>query len=203
MIKIGLTGGIASGKSTVSGMLKALDIPVIDADLAAKQVMEPGEAAYQKTVEAFGEEILFPDQTIDRKKLGNLIFNDEAKRKELNGIVHPEVRRHMKRELERLEENGTHAAVLDIPLLIESRLTSWVDYVLVVYVGEEVQLSRLMERDQAGDEDARSRINSQMRLEEKSAYADAVINNEGTKEETQSQLLDILKEWNVLPSNKQ
>ncbi|PYZ97240.1 dephospho-CoA kinase [Alteribacter lacisalsi] len=195
---IGLTGGIASGKSTVSSMLRDWDIPVVDADLIAREAVEPGQEAYSKIVQAFGEDILFDDKTINRKALGRVIFNDRKKREVLNSIVHPAVRAEMKRQRDGWLNQGFKHVVLDIPLLIESELDYLVDKSLLVYVDEKTQMERLMQRDQTGEEDARSRIRSQMPMKDKQAHVDEVVDNTGTVEETKKQVKDVLEKWGVL-----
>ncbi|MHC0037399.1 dephospho-CoA kinase [Pseudoneobacillus sp. C159] len=195
---IGLTGGIASGKSTVTRMFLDLGIPVIDADVEARRVVEKGENAYQQIVETFGEEIVAVDGEIDRGKLGTIVFHNEAKRLQLNAIVHPAVRERMNSEKERLIAAGHPVVVLDIPLLFESKLTHLVEKVLLVYVGEDVQLQRLMARNGLPKNDALARIHSQMPLKDKISLADEVINNNGTVDETQDQLLRILENWKVI-----
>lgn len=195
---IGLTGGIASGKSTVARMLFELGLPVIDADQIAREVVEVGEEAYLQIVEKFGEEILQENKTIDRAKLGAVVFNDEEKRKLLNSIVHPAVRKKMLEQKEQYVKKGEKTIVLDIPLLFESNLTHLVDKVVVVYVDDDIQLERLMARNGFSKEEAEARIKAQMPLKEKVAKADAVINNNGTIEQTKEQLLTILKQWDVL-----
>lgn len=197
-IIIGLTGGIASGKSTVSNMFKQLNIPVVDADLIARQVVEPGEPAYEEIVKVFGEEILQADKTLDRKKLGAMVFADVAKRKQLNQIVHPAIRKQMLAERDAYVTQGHRCVVLDIPLLFESQLTHFVDKTIVVYVDEATQLKRLMERDQLTEQEARQRIQSQMPLAEKVKLADAVIDNNDTIEATCEQLYDLLRKWSIL-----
>ncbi|MEK4383214.1 dephospho-CoA kinase [Aeribacillus sp. FSL K6-2848] len=194
---IGLTGGIASGKSTVSEMLKKRGIPVIDADLIAREVVEVGKKAYTEIVNAFGKEILNEDLTINRARLGYIVFQNEDKREKLNSIVHPEVRLEMKRRQEQLISEGAKAVVLDIPLLFESNLKHLVDKVIVVYTGEKNQLERLMKRNNFSKKEALSRINAQMPLKEKVKFADAVINNDGTLEETEQQLENILMNWGI------
>lgn len=196
---IGLTGGIASGKSTVSEMLKELGIPIVDADQIARQVVQPGEKAYEKIVRYFGEEMLFPDGTLNRKKLGSVVFNDEKEREVLNGIIHPAIREQMDEQKTAFINQGYETVVLDIPLLFEgkNKQSYELDKVLLVAVSRDVQFSRLVERDQTGEDDARQRINSQMPIKEKAALADEVIDNNGTKEETKRQLLAILKKWGV------
>ncbi|MFX3623949.1 MAG: dephospho-CoA kinase [Ectobacillus sp.] len=197
-VVIGLTGGIASGKSTVSAMFKELDIPVIDADIIAREVVEPGREAYRQIVEKFGTEILLKNGAFDRARLGNIIFHDEEKRLLLNNIVHPAVRAEMNRQKELQLKAGKEAVVLDIPLLFESKLASLVDKILLVYVDEKTQLIRLMKRNTLTEEEAKARIASQMPLSEKIALADETINNNGTIEETKVQLMRILRRWSLI-----
>ncbi|MBB5172712.1 dephospho-CoA kinase [Texcoconibacillus texcoconensis] len=194
---IGLTGGIASGKSTVSSFCKERGLPVIDADLIAREVVEPDEDAYNEIVKTFGEDILQHDGTIDRQALGRLVFANEEKRQKLNAIVHPAVRKRMKERLNDYLQRGMETVILDVPLLIESQLTELVDKVLLVYVDQHVQLERLQKRDGFGIEEATQRVESQMPLAEKRALADEVIVNHGTKEETKKQLETILTKWKV------
>ncbi|MGV3488695.1 MAG: dephospho-CoA kinase [Tuberibacillus sp.] len=198
MLRIGLTGGIASGKSTVSNMIRKRQIPIVDADVCAREVVRPGETAYQQIVETFGRDILFPNGSIDRKKLGQIIFSDEDKRQKLNGIVHPEVRKRMLEKVIECEKVGEKAVVLDIPLLIESRLMDWVDKIIVVYVPREVELARLMKRDHISEEAALLRMNAQMPLEDKKKYADVVIDNSGSLDDTENQLDDVLRDWGLI-----
>lgn len=195
---IGLTGSIATGKSTVANMIKELGIPVIDADKIAREVVEPGEPAYEQIVNQFGQGILFPDGTLDRKKLGSIVFQNKEKREQLNCIVHPAIRKKMDAQKNDYLQRGFKTVVMDIPLLFEGkRNQNEFDKILLVAVSEEVQLKRLLERDKMGEEDARNRIRSQMPIKEKIPLADAVIWNNGTLEETKAQLLAILKKWGV------
>ncbi|GAA0333338.1 dephospho-CoA kinase [Bacillus carboniphilus] len=198
MNTIGITGGISSGKSTVSQMLRDWGFTVIDADVQAKKVVEPNEQAYNEIIQEFGKEILLPNGHINRAKLGEIIFNDQAKREKLNSIVHPAVRKNMLRLKEEAFANGEKTVFMDIPLLYESKLTHFVEKVMVVYVEPEVQLRRLMERNHFTEEEARSRIRSQLPLDDKKKWADAVIDNNGSVDETKAQLEQILKEWNVM-----
>jgi dephospho-CoA kinase len=195
---VGLTGGIASGKSTVADMIKQMGIEVIDADIEARRAVEIGETAYVQIVTYFGEEILNDNRTINRTKLGEIIFNDSQKRQKLNEIVHPEVRRRMNEKKEAAILRGDKVVVLDIPLLFESGLTHMVELVLLVYVEEEVQLHRLMSRNQLTEEEALARIRSQMPITEKVKLADKVINNNGTVEQTQKQMKDLFTEWKTI-----
>lgn len=195
---IGITGGIASGKSSVSTFIKELGFSVIDADIVAREVVEPGEEAFQEIVNEFGEGILLPEGDIDRAKLGNLIFHSEEKRLKLNSIVHPAVRKRMRELAEKAFQEGAETVFMDIPLLFESKLTFMVEKTLLVYVDEEIQLARLMSRNNLSEKDALARIASQMPLREKCALADAVVNNNGELEDTKEQVRKVLIEWNVL-----
>ena len=197
-LTIGLTGGIASGKSTVTKMIRGLGIPVIDADQVARDVVKVGEEAYEQIIKTFGQDILQENGEIDRAKLGAIVFYNEQERKKLNAIVHPAVRRRMLAEKEAYVQKGAKTIVLDIPLLFESELTHLIDKIIVVYVDDDIQLERLMKRNGFSEEEALARIRSQMPLHEKVKKADAVINNNGTIEETKQQLFQILKEWNAL-----
>ncbi|MGM1032490.1 MAG: dephospho-CoA kinase [Bacillota bacterium] len=195
---IGITGGIASGKSTVSLYLQELGFTIVDADLASRAVVEPGEEAYHQVVKAFGEDILLADGNIDRVKLGSIIFNDQEKRLLLNGIVHPAVRNWMRVKTEAALASGEETVFMDIPLLFESKLTFMVDKTLLIYVDEQVQLERLMNRNGLSETEALARINSQMPLADKKALADAVIDNNGHINETKRQVKAILSEWYVI-----
>jgi len=195
---IGLTGGIASGKSTVAKMFRELAIPVVDADEISREVVQVGEDAYLQIVEQFGEGILQEDKNIDRLKLGSIVFNDEAKRKLLNSIVHPAIRQRMIQKKEEYVSVGEQTVVLDIPLLFESNLTHLVHKTIVVYVDDHIQLKRLMERNGFSKEEAEVRIRAQMPLKEKVKKADAAIDNNGSLAQTKAQLLSILANWDVL-----
>ncbi len=194
---IGLTGGIASGKSTVSNILIDLGIVVIDADKIAREVVKPNEEAYIQIVKHFGNSILEPDGAIARKKLGAIIFNDPKERECLNEIVHPAVRKKIIEKKDSYLEQGEKVIVYDIPLLFESKLEHMVNKIILVYVDKEIQLNRLMNRDNITKKEALSRIQSQMPIDEKISKADEVINNNGTREETKLQLISILKKWEV------
>lgn len=194
---IGLTGGIASGKSLVADVLREQGLPVIDADVISREVVEPGEPALEQIIEHFGPEILQFDGTLDRKKLGSVIFNDTEKRQVLNQIIHPAVRQRMMTKRDDLVREGNEHVVLDIPLLLENNLNFLVDRVIVVYVNEATQKQRLVERDGRGEEDAAARIKSQMPLGEKRDLADAVIDNSGTEKETKTQVNELLHQWKI------
>jgi dephospho-CoA kinase len=185
---VGLTGGIATGKSTVTGMLRERGIPVIDADQIAREVVEPGKPAYMAIVRHFGSDILLPDGQIDRKKLGEIVFSDEAKRQKLNAIVHPEVRRVMRQEAEAAEKNGAEIVFMDIPLLYESKLQYMVEKIAVVYAPPDMQLARMMERDELDEEQAQKRLRAQFPIDQKKQEADFLIDNSHTREETERQV---------------
>lgn len=196
---VGLTGGIASGKSTVSQMFKEKGFVIIDADIASRKVVEPDQPAYREIVQVFGESILLPNQTLDRSKLGSIIFSDEAKRQKLNSIVHPAVRKQMESWKNEALAVGKQTIIYDIPLLFESKLTNLVEKTIVVFVEEQVQLERLMERNHLSKSEALARIASQMPLREKIKLADAVIDNNGELEETRSQIEELIKQWSLHP----
>jgi dephospho-CoA kinase len=186
---VGLTGSIATGKSTVSKMLAQLGALIIDADQIVRQVQQPGEPAWREIVECFGEGILLPTQELDRAKLGQLVFGNEENRKKLNAIVHPRVQeRRDVLTAKALQEDPHRVIVWDIPLLIETGMYKEVDKTVVVYVDADTQLARLLERDKLSLEQARQRIAAQMPIEEKKAYADYLIDNRGTLEETKRQV---------------
>ena len=194
---IGLTGGIASGKSTVSNMLKEMYVTVVDADVEARLAVEKGEPAYNKIIGEFGREILMEDGEINRPKLGSIIFHQAEKRKLLNEITHPEVRKRMKEQVENAKKNKEEVVVLDIPLLFESKLTNLVDKTILVFVDNETQLQRLIVRNNLSVEDAEARIRSQMPLSDKVKLADAVINNNGSIADLKKQLIEVLIKWGI------
>ncbi|APT50503.1 dephospho-CoA kinase [Bacillus safensis] len=192
---IGLTGGIATGKSTVSQMIKEQGIRVVDADVIAKEAVAKGTPALQQIVQTFGEDVLLPNGELNRKQLGAIIFSDEEKRKQLNAIVHPEVRKEMLKQRDEGVSQQETFVVLDIPLLFESQLESLVDRIIVVYTTPELQLSRLMNRNDLNEEEALNRIHSQQSLEEKCKKADRVIENTQDLAFIRKQLQNILNEW--------
>ncbi|MBC8588857.1 dephospho-CoA kinase [Paratissierella segnis] len=196
---IGLTGGIGTGKSTVSDMLKEKGYKVIDADKISREVVETEKPAYKKIVEVFGTIILFEDGSIDRKKLGKLIFANEDFRNRLNDIVHPYVWESIKNEITRDCINN-HIIFLDIALLIEEidKLGKYdieLNEIWLVYASYEVQLSRLMKRDGISKEYAIDKINSQMELEDKKRYADRIIDNSGDLDSLKKNIDSLLEEF--------
>ncbi|MBA4531510.1 dephospho-CoA kinase [Brevibacillus halotolerans] len=189
---LGLTGGIASGKSTVAAMLRERGVTVIDADLIAREVVEVGKPAYNGIVKYFGTSVLDETGALNRAVLGEMIFSDREKRMVLNEIVHPEVRKEMRLQATLAQERGERLVFMDIPLLYESKLTYMVDRVVVVYVPESVQFIRLMERDEFDEEQAKKRLRAQMNIEEKCKLANYVIDNQGSRSDTQKQVDDLV-----------
>lgn len=189
MVTIGLTGGIASGKSTVAGMLQKKGALLLDADLIAKEIVEPGEKAWQEIVDWLGKGILTPEGSIDRRCLGELVFSDSKARDRLNAITHPRIRQEMLLRAEKLrQEYPQSALVLEVPLLIESGLYRMVDLVLLVYVTPEIQLVRLQQRDKLSARQAMNRLLAQMPLPEKRKYAHYIIDNSGSRQHTAKQV---------------
>ncbi|PSR35338.1 MAG: dephospho-CoA kinase [Sulfobacillus benefaciens] len=180
---IGLTGGIGSGKSQVSAILKDLGVPVIDADALTHACQTRGQPVWAAIWQQFGWSILGPNGEILRRKLGFLVFHDEDARKKLNQLVHPSVRALMAQGLDVFRRQGQLLAVLDVPLLIEGGLHKMVDEVWVVYADLTQQLSRIMERDHVDVTEAERRIGAQMPLDQKLSYAQVVIDNRGTLDE--------------------
>jgi dephospho-CoA kinase len=189
---LAVTGGIASGKSTVSRMLEELGAPLIDLDLLARQVVEPGEPAWKDIRDFFGPEILHQDGRIDRKRLSDVVFRDAEKRKKLEGFTHPRIFEVMRRQADEIAARNPGAVILvAIPLLFEIKSTHRFHKVLVVYSPPELQIKRLMERDRIGREAAENILKAQLPIDEKVRYADYVIYNEGSLEETRHQVEEV------------
>lgn len=194
---IGLTGSIASGKSTVSKILAEKGFPIVDADLIARLVVESGTEVMQEIQAAFGDEVIQEDGSLNREALGARIFGNEKNREILNAIMHPAIRAEMLRQKEAHLANGAKTVIMDIPLLFESQLQSFVEKILVVTVTPDNQKIRLMKRNKFTEEEAMHRIQSQLPLKVKEAGADAVIDNNGTIEETKKQVEILLEKWNM------
>lgn len=177
---IGLTGGIASGKSTVAKILKRLGAAVVDADALAREVVEPGHDAWKDIVEAFGAEVLQPDRTLDRQKLRATIFNNPAARKKLEAIIHPRVRALAEERIHQHAAAGYEIVVYEVPLLFEGNLQEWLRPVVLVACDLNIQIRRLQERDGLSVEAAQKHIDAQMSLAKKRLLADYVIENDGT-----------------------
>jgi len=189
MLNVGLTGGIASGKSMVVRMLVEKGAFVVDHDRLAHLAYEPGGPSYEAIIADFGREVLNPEGKIDRKKLGDIVFKNPGRLRHLNGIVHPVVLAGWKKRLAEIEKQSPGAIVLsDVPLLIEVGWQDRVDLVLLVYTSPQVQVERTMKRDRYTETEARTRVAAQMPMDEKRRFADLIIENNGTLEELQRQV---------------
>ncbi|WP_150267137.1 dephospho-CoA kinase [Paenibacillus tepidiphilus] len=189
---IGLTGGIASGKSTVSALLAAKGARLVDADVIAREVMLPGHPVLAAAVQQFGSGILQPDGTLDRARLGEIVFKDPEALAQLNGLTHPAIRKEIKRQMYVYEEEDPQRlVVVDIPLLYESELDNLFTQIIVVYVPRAVQLERLLQRSGLTREQAEGRLNAQMDIEAKRKRADYVIDNSGAIAETERQVAEL------------
>ncbi|GFR38064.1 dephospho-CoA kinase [Insulibacter thermoxylanivorax] len=191
---IGLTGGIASGKSTVSRMLEERGAIIVDADRISREIVMPGSPVLQTIAEEFGADLIREDGTLDRKLLGAMIFADEHKRLRLNKIMHPPIRAEMQRRISEFESRHPERLIVaDIPLLYESNLQHMFPEVMVVYVPMSLQLERLMKRDGLTEKEAMARIRAQMPIEDKRRLADIVIDNSQDLEATAEQLDQFMK----------
>ncbi|NXH22788.1 DCAKD protein, partial [Bucco capensis] len=190
MFLVGLTGGIASGKSTVVAVLRELGCAVIDADLIAREVVQPHCKAYRQIVHSFGTQILLENGEINREALGDIIFSQPEKRQLLNSITHPEIQKEMLKQILKYFVLGYHYVILDIPLLFETnRLTKFMKYTVLVYCDPATQLRRLMQRSGLSRAQAAARIAAQVPLEQKRSLATHLIDNCGERESTRRQVL--------------
>ncbi|HKW95383.1 MAG TPA: dephospho-CoA kinase [Methylomirabilota bacterium] len=191
---VGLTGGIATGKSTVNAMLASPSVRVVDADALAREVVEPGAPAYQQIVAEFGKEVLEPDGRLDRTRLGEVVFADAVKRKRLEAITHPAIRARFQQIMADLERaNFDGILIWDASLLVESGGMKNMDRVVVVTTDAATQLRRLTARDGSTEEAARARTASQMPLPVKARYGDYVIDNSGTREQTEARVREVYR----------
>lgn len=188
MYKIGLTGGIATGKSTVSGWMAQRGVAVIDADRVAREVVEPGTPGLQAVADAFGKDVLLEDGQLNRPALGAIVFNNEVKRKQLNGILHSYIKERIDQLEKMFEDRGEPAVIYDVPLLIEAGWYKDMDEVWLVVTDEATQIHRLMERNGLDEAEAACRIKSQLPLSEKRKYSQVIISNEGPMEELEAEL---------------
>ena len=189
---VGLTGSIATGKSTVSTMFKALGCVILDADLLAREVVAPGEPALVQIVEEFGRDVLLPDGSLDRKKLGAVVFGDAARRKRLEEITHPAIRDRFLRHLADLEARGFEGLVFwDAPVMIETGGHEAMEKLVVVATDEATQVARLRARDGIDAEDAARKIGSQMPVADKAKLADYVIDNTGDRAATEARVREV------------
>ena len=179
---VGLTGGIASGKSTFAACLREREVPVVDADALARQVVEPGRPALAEIARAFGPSLLLPGGELDRRRMGALVFADPGARRRLEAITHPAIRAAMAAEVGRLAASGSPLALYDAPLLFEVGLEGQLEAVGVVWAPRQAQLERLVRRDRLAPAEAEARLAAQLSLDEKAARADFVVANDGPPE---------------------
>jgi dephospho-CoA kinase len=199
LILLGVTGGIATGKSTVTGMLEEMGARLIDFDVLSRVVVRPGKPAYEEIVSFFGKEVLLADKTLDRKKLKEIIFQDLEKLRKLERFTHPRIWDEFLLQIEGYaREKEPFILQVAVTLLIETNMQSLFDHLLMVYVPAEVQLKRLIERDNISQELAGNIIRSQMSVEEKKGYCDLIVDNSGSLEQTRQQVEEI---WRKLTQN--
>ncbi len=198
MLVVGLTGGIASGKSTVSQMFREAGIPVICADELAHEVVKPGSAALDKIRQTFGDEFIDSEGKLDRAAMARLVFDDKSRRKGLESIIHPRVAEEQRKLIREFAAQGHNMVVVDVPLLYESGLEESFDMILVAYVPPEIQVQRLIARDRVSDKEARSRLDAQLPIDKKKRLAGRIFDNTGPVEHTREQVLGIIKELRAL-----
>lgn len=191
-VLLGVTGGIASGKSTVARMLEEMGAPLIDFDVLSRIVVEPGKPAWKEIVTYFGEQILREDQTLNRKMLSEIVFRDRRKRRKLESFTHPRIHEEYVRRMKQMIKEDPAAIIqVVVPLLIEANLRSLFDKLLLVYIPEEMQIRRLMEREPISRETAIQVLRSQLPIEEKRKYADYIVDNSGSLEKTRRQVEEV------------
>jgi len=204
MLIVGLTGGIASGKSTIADMFKREGAYIIDIDMISRDVVKPGKPAWQDVVHIFGKEVLNEDQTLNRKKVGDIVFSDAEKRKKLEEIIHPKITAETLMKINEIAKKDNQAIVIiDIPLLIETDKQDTVNKVVLVYTSPQGQIERLVKRDGLSLEDAHKRLTSQMPIENKKKYAHYIINNEEPLKEVQKRVKEIFRELKKEEAQKQ
>ena len=195
---IGVTGGIASGKSTVALAFAALGIPWVDADDVAREVVEPGEPALAEIVARFGEQVLHSDGRLNRRALREIVFAEPAERRWLEGVTHPRIRQRLIAHLERMQTEDTPYVLLVSPLLFESGQSQLVDRCLVVDVPESLQIARTAARDEVGEAQARAIIAAQMSRSERLARADDIIDNSRGEAELTAQVAELDRRYRQL-----
>jgi dephospho-CoA kinase len=189
---VGLTGGIASGKSTVAKILAELGAAIVDADMLAREVVAPGHDGWKEIVATFGADVLQADQNLDRQKLRTLIFNNPDARRQLEAIIHPRVRALAERRIREHGEAGHAVVVYEVPLLFEGNLQEWLRPVILVASNVDIQRQRLQRRDGLDPTAAQKHIDAQMSLEDKRKLADYVIENDGSLADLESQVRAVL-----------
>lgn len=190
---LGLTGGIASGKSTVAAILRRCGAAIINADELSREVVQPKQDAWKEIIETFGSTILQEDKTLDRKKLRKIVFDNPEARKKLEAIIHPRVRALAERRISELAAAGCSLIVYEVPLLFEGQIHLWLRPVVLVACDIEIQKKRLVKRDHLTDTEAQQHLDAQMSLKEKRKLADYVIENDGNLEELEQQVREVLQ----------
>ena len=198
-VLLGVTGGIASGKTTVARMLQHLGAKLIDFDLLSRVVVEPGKPAWRDIAAYFGQEVLRQDKTLDRKKMAEIVFRDSEKRKKLESFVHPRIFEEFRRMIKEYDAKGAHIIQVVVPLLFEGNLQHLFHKILLVYIPEEMQIARVMKRDRISREMALNMLRSQSPIEEKRSYADFTVDNSGSVKETKRQVEEV---WEKLKRNQ-
>jgi len=203
-ILLGVTGGIASGKSTVARMLEQLGAPLIDFDALSRLVVEPGKPAWEEIVAYFGEQILLADKTLDRKKLAQIVFRDSEKRKKLESFIHPKILEEFIRLAKEYTAKDPSLIIQAIvPLLYEVNLQPLFHKVLLVYIPEEMQIERLIKRDKISREMAVNILRAQLPIEEKKSLADFIVDNSGSLEKTRRQVEEIWEELKKIQEKRE
>ncbi len=197
---VGLTGGIATGKSSVASMLSQLGARIIDADELAREIARPGQETWQEIVDAFGREILREDKFIDREKLRKKIFRDTTARKRLESITHPRIRSLAQQRMQQLAAEGAKIVVYMAPLLFENQVHLWLRPVILVACDVATQKRRLQKRDGLSEDEIKQHLQAQMSLEEKRKLADFIIENNGSLEELKKQVQEV---WRKIVSSEQ
>ncbi len=201
---LGVTGGIATGKTTVANMLEERGAPIIDFDVLARRVVQPDRPAWKDIVAYFGEEILLEDRTLDRKKISGIVFRDEEKRKKLEGFIHPRTGLEYAEQVDRITAADPNAVIQAVvPLLFEANMKDMFEKILLVYTPRATQIERLVQRDGITDEEAGRILDAQLPIDEKVGFADFVVNNEKGLEETKKQVEDLWKKLRKIQADKQ